>query len=510
MARFTHSIERYRAGDATWADLMSAAKDATDGLDKSQGAVYTPPWVVDKLLDGINVTEHDMVLEPSCGRGAFLVPVLERVRGLMDAHALLDWANTHLIALDIDAEAIEDARNAVSAWFWHTFQADIPGRALTFFRCTDALAWTPTDTDPTPTVVVGNPPYVRFQNLDPTLRTQLAGRFVSCASGNVDLYYAFVEKALAWAPRTAFVVPHGFLTTRSGRGLRALLDGSVLRIEDYGVTRVFPGVGTYVALVFLHSGKGASNQPVHHIPSGRVQPFQVDTPKAPQVRRCSPGIATLCDAAFAVVRHPNGRLVAAMTGMVVEPTFVRPLVKITTIHRQNPKNWTAFIVHPYDANGKVVDEATLIAQAPRTWEHLRTVRAKLDARDKGDVADYPAWYAYGRSQGLAPTTSAQVLVVPAMVGGACLPRLFDTHPLAAFGRPVFSSGYVVDNPSTEDRDDILSAGFLEAAADVGNPRPGKDGTYYSVASSLVKTYQAWDSRRTQPPCGRWMDPPAAR
>lgn len=490
MTTFADIITLYRAGNVSWDLLCQASAGITEGLDKAQGAVYTPAWVVERLIDGIGIGPDDVVLEPSCGRAAFLVPLLERVRRTMDAPTLLRWANTHLVALDIDAAAIADAKLVLSAWFGRTFEMDIPPEAFTFLRCCDALAWKPEAGGPLPTVVVGNPPYVRFQNLDPALRTSLAQRFVSCASGNVDLYYAFLEQALTWAPRTAFVVPHGFLTTRSGRALRALMDGSVLRIDDHGAERVFPGVGTYVALVFLHRGQGAEGQPVHHIPSGRTTPFTVDLPKPTVVRRCAPGVATLCDAAFRVTRQPDGRFVADMTGMELEPTFVRPLVKITTIHRHDTSAWTSFIVHPYDAHGKPVDEATLRLQAPNTWAHLTAVRPKLDARDKGDVADYPTWFAYGRSQGLAPTTGAQVLVVPAMVGGACLPRLFDVRPLLPFGRPVFSSGYVVDTPSAGDIDALLSPGFLEAAADVGNPRPGKDGTYYSVASSLVKTYQA--------------------
>jgi hypothetical protein len=488
MDSFQNTLQRYRTGDVAWTDLMAAAAGATEGLDKSQGAVYTPDWVVEALVDGAGVTADDVVVEPACGRGAFLVPVLERVRGRMDAATLLQWANTHLVALDIDAAALQDARAALAAWFGRTFGVDTGPEAFTFFHHTDALAWQPTPGGPVPTVVVGNPPYVRFQNLDPALRADLAARFTSCASGNVDLYYAFMEQALAWAPRTAFVVPHGFLTTRSGRGLRALLDGSVLRIDDHGAERVFPGVGTYVALVFLHRGQAAPGQPVHHIPSGRVQPFHVDTPKAAQVRRTQPGIATLCDQAFAVERDAQGGFVAKATGMAVEPTYVRPLVKITTIHRKNPANWDQFILYPYDADGRIVDEAILRTTAPRTWAHLHAMRPRLDARDKGDVEGYPAWYAYGRSQGLAPVQAPHVLVVPAMVGGSCLPRLLDTRPLLPFGRPVFSSGYVVDNPTAEDTTALLSPGFLEAAAEVGNPRPGKDGTYYSVASSLVKSY----------------------
>lgn len=488
MTAYHDALAAYRSGDLDWDGLMEAASTATDGLDKSQGAVYTPRWIVERLLDGAGITPEDTVLEPSCGRGAFLVPVLERVRGQQGAESLLSWANTHLVGLDIDAHAVEDARATLSAWFARAYGADVPASAIRCIHHADALAWTPPPGAPTPTVVVGNPPYVRFQNLDPSLRADLARRYASCASGNVDLYYAFMEQATRWAPRTAFVVPHGFLTTRSGRALRQVLDGQVIRIEDYGVQRVFPGVGTYVALVFLDRRAPQPDLPVHHVPSGIPRPFLVDPTPQAAVRRSTPGIATLCDSAFAVERHADGRFVATATGLEVEPALVRPLVKITTLHRHDPNRWTAFVLYPYGPDSKPLDEGFLRRTAPKAMAHLDAVRHRLDARDKGDVADYPAWYAYGRSQGLAPTNARHVLVVPAMIGGAALPRLFDTAPLAAFGRPVFVSGHVVDHPTPEDIAAILSPGFLAAAAAVGAPRPGKDGTYHSVASSLVKSY----------------------
>lgn len=464
---------------------MQRATQTAAVLDKEQGAVYTPGWVVGALLDGLCPTRDDVVLEPSCGRGAFVVPLLERVRGDWTARTLLAWMDTHLHAVDIDAAAVADLRAVLSAWFARTFGVDVPPDRFTCVQHGDGLDWPRALPY---TAVIGNPPYVRFQNLSTEVRTKLATRFRSCESGNVDIYYAFIEKALCWADRTAFVVPHGFLTTKSGRRLRAMMDGAVERVDDYGVTRVFPGVGTYVALVFLNKNKTDALQPVRHVPSGACTPFRVDPPKAEPVRKAMPGIATLCDAAFAVRRRADGTFVSPMTGMVVESTFVRPLVKITTLHHQDVEAWDSFILFPYGPDNKPVPAEVFARSGPLTWAHLCAVRAKLDARDKGDVADYPAWYAYGRSQGLSAVEGPEVLVVPAMVGGHSVPRLLDTRPFAPYGRPVFSSGYVVDKPTESDKAALLSPAFLEAIAEVGSPRPAKHTIYHSVASSLVKTF----------------------
>lgn len=67
--------------------LVSRDKDAAEQLVKSRqrvsdhGEVFTPRWLVDDMLDLVKAeTERidSRFLEPACGSGNFLVPVLER------------------------------------------------------------------------------------------------------------------------------------------------------------------------------------------------------------------------------------------------------------------------------------------------------------------------------------------------------------------------------------------------------------------------------------------------
>lgn len=65
-----------QAGKSPVADLIRSKKRVAD-----HGEVFTPPWLVEKMLDLVK-GETDRIdsrfLEPACGSGNFLVPVLQR------------------------------------------------------------------------------------------------------------------------------------------------------------------------------------------------------------------------------------------------------------------------------------------------------------------------------------------------------------------------------------------------------------------------------------------------
>ena len=48
---------------------------------KTHGVVYTPRWIADLILDevGFSGAEYGCIVDSSCGDGAFLVPIAERV-----------------------------------------------------------------------------------------------------------------------------------------------------------------------------------------------------------------------------------------------------------------------------------------------------------------------------------------------------------------------------------------------------------------------------------------------
>lgn len=475
------SIAAYANATLDFEALMQEAAQQAIGPQRVEGTVYTPSWIVARILDTIAPTAQDRVLDPAVGRGAFLIPLLEHTTQGMSAQDALSWLNNHTASYDVDAAALDDLRAILCAWFWRTYRLDVPPSAITALHHGDGLTPQPQRFD----AVIGNPPYIRFQAMDAATRTSLQARFLSCAKGNVDLYYAFIEHALACADRVGFVVPNSFLTTQSGKTLRALLDGRVSSIVDFGHDRVFPGIGTYTCLLFAQANPTGATITDHA--SGTTRPYAAHTPRPPILRSVSTGIATLCDKAYAVERQGD-QFIATLTGLPVEKALVRPLIKATKF-RGSTHDWTTFVLHPY-VNGTVLDP-TSMASYPLALAHLEAVRPLLEARDKGHTQHYPAWYAYGRGQGLHPLQGPQALIVPAMMGGQSQPRLADLTPFAAYGGALLVSGYAIDHPTHADITTILSEAFIDTVRTHGAAKPGAQGqVYHAVASWMVKTQTA--------------------
>jgi adenine-specific DNA-methyltransferase len=194
-------------------------------LRASLGAYYTPPAVVDRLLQHATDAGVDWrscrVLDPACGGGAFLAPLAlrmsEALRG-QDPRFIVRSIGERLAGFEIDP---------FEAWMSQVFVeaslADLcraGGRPLPrLVRVCDSLR----EPDPVSPfdLVVGNPPYGRIQ-LEPALRA----RYGRGRDGHANLYGLFTDLALRHAsPRgvIAYVTPTSFLGGQYFSKLRELL-----------------------------------------------------------------------------------------------------------------------------------------------------------------------------------------------------------------------------------------------------------------------------------------------
>ena len=108
--------------------------------------------------------------------------------------------------------------------------------------------------------VVGNPPYVRIQNLDNALVRYLEQHFET-AAGKFDLYIPFLERGTALLQENGIlgmIVPNKFLTADYGGAFRRFATRHRLLRElvDFESEQVFPGASTYCCLVFLSRRPG--------------------------------------------------------------------------------------------------------------------------------------------------------------------------------------------------------------------------------------------------------------
>lgn len=120
---------------------ISSAAGASVEEAKQYGAFYTPPMIVDFLIEWGIRSRSDRVLEPAAGEGVFVAAAAARIRSFGSAPR-----RNQLIAIEkraSEAAKIEAARLGASV------------RSADFFEVA------PSDL-PRATAVIGNPPFIRF------------------------------------------------------------------------------------------------------------------------------------------------------------------------------------------------------------------------------------------------------------------------------------------------------------------------------------------------------------
>lgn len=199
------------------------------------GAIFTKSEITSLILDLANyrpettrLAQHRL-LEPSCGDGAFLAEITRRLIASERYHLpAIDWHDPALdgalTACDINSGFVSLARAQIAALLQsETCPLDrATALANTWIRHVDFLL---TPWSQTFDFVVGNPPYVRIEDLPPKVLLRYRECFPTCAD-RADLYIAFFEQGLRLlSPRgtLAYICANRFAKNLYGRGLRQLI-----------------------------------------------------------------------------------------------------------------------------------------------------------------------------------------------------------------------------------------------------------------------------------------------
>lgn len=104
--------------------------------------------------------------------------------------------------------------------------------------------------------VVGNPPYVRIQNL-PDQQKEMMDELYDATTGNYDIYCPFYERGLDWlrdeTGKLGFITPNQFMVTDYGEGLRRVLleESRIEEVYDFRDSGVFEDATNYPVIVIL-------------------------------------------------------------------------------------------------------------------------------------------------------------------------------------------------------------------------------------------------------------------
>lgn len=197
---------------------------------RSPGVVLTAPHIVELMLDLLDYrAEQDLgaraLLEPACGQGVFVERALTRL--LLSAQRVgrpLDSLGVALLAFEIDRAQVLVTRQRLSRLLMQAGASSSLAQSLAteWVRHADFLL---TEELPLVDVVVGNPPYVRLEQLSPERRAAYRAQHDSLFD-RADLYVAFIERSLSLLrPQglLSFVCADRWTRNRYGGPLRQLI-----------------------------------------------------------------------------------------------------------------------------------------------------------------------------------------------------------------------------------------------------------------------------------------------
>jgi adenine-specific DNA methylase len=200
------------------------------------------------------------ILEPSCGEGAFLVGILERLLvrakgSKLDYESLKDLVR----AFDINESYIYKCRKEVikSLIAYGLSSRDSELLAETWVRVGDFLL---ERHDHKFDLVIGNPPYIRIEELDRDLQNKYRNLY-STLYDRADIYVAFIEKSLQLLSnkgKLCFICTDRWTVNKYGTLLRSLITKNykVINYLDLKETSPFESkVSTYPVIFTIGQGK---------------------------------------------------------------------------------------------------------------------------------------------------------------------------------------------------------------------------------------------------------------
>ncbi len=409
---------------------------------KLLGKVYTPTSIVQKILDetGINSANilNKVILDPACGDGRFLVEVVKRIMQFSSRSNLeenlskiygwdVDQAALDLCRINLDKEIENDGLKVE----WHLLKKDALQELNSEFKFD---------------YIIGNPPYIRIQNLPFEQRAFLQENYDFCRSGSTDTYIAFFELAtrlLSPDGICGYITPNSYFFSETARPLRRYFEEkqNLHLITNYGTVRVFENAGTYSAItVFGKKTKGSFRyelyKPDYEYVSRDISFQELSRNDLWQLNVASPvenrgerlgdicqisvGITTLSDKLylFSILENLLEGLVKVRSKAGVEVTIeqkiLKPIVKASRL-KCSEEPVSEYILFPYKKNkeGKheIIPENTLKAEYPLSYAYLLDQKSILDRRDNGKP-NAVTWYAFGRAQSLDKSFGKKIVFSP--------------------------------------------------------------------------------------------------
>ena len=405
---------------------------------KVNGAFFTPTYVVDFIIKEVSPKNKDKCLDLSCGCGAFLIGLVEYYQKTFKK-SVKETIKENIYGSDILNYNAKRSKIILSL-FGLLNNEIIEESDFNIYNQDSLKAEWKNKFE----IIVGNPPYVKFQDLSDENRLYLINNWKSIENGAFNLYFAFFElgyKLLTTNGKLGYITPNNYFTSLAGLSLRQyfLQNKCVTRIVDFRHKKVFDAQ-TYTAITFankktnesiifdkikdeqscsdfLISANGSPNY-LENLGVGKWRLLKTQEREnisiierigtsIKQLFNIAVGIATLKDEVFFIdsASEKNGYLTKTTENgtYLIEKEITRAVYKISQFKSQKDiENNTLRIITPYHTNSKnaiPILEDEFKTKYPKCYEFLLSEKEKLEGRGKGKKAFSP-FYVWGRTQGI--------------------------------------------------------------------------------------------------------------
>lgn len=299
-------------------------------------------------------------------------------------------------------------------------------------------------------IVIGNPPYMRvqeIQNTQPQAKLYYEKRYPNATGGGAyDLANVFFERAVELVKEDgvcSYIFPHKFLNTDGSASFRDwLIKGSYIKkITHFGANQIFKDVNTYTCIVQFTKTRGDGfelykapfksdflNEMTKQENYNRItydmiaqasklygknnwimftneEYFKVFK-KIHTSKRLRDiladlfvGLQTSKDDLYILQKNDDGTFTVPLTDTVykLEPTFFKPFLKGKDVQKWSHLETDKYVFFPYKIHDGIAESVTLTElqkKYPLTYKYVMDNEKDFKKRESGKGGKLPCWYAY--------------------------------------------------------------------------------------------------------------------
>lgn len=397
-------------------------------FENKKHQVFTPETNVKELLDLVGYKKQiygKKVIDNACGDGNILVQVVRRyivdsLQAKRNLGQIKEGLESDIYGAEIDLKYVcrcIDRLTSVAQEYgiyeveWNILNVDM----LKF------------DVKIKFDFVIGNPPYITYQEIDVKTRLYLKENYLVCGKGKFDYCYAFIESSvniLNDSGKLSYLIPSSLFKNVFAERLRDLILPKLTKIYDYTSIKLFGKVVTSSAIIVVDKAREKKeicyfdvvSQTKFNIKKNLLgekwifsynQNIQNGVGKFGDYFKVANSVATLLNNVFVIKNATADGDNLVFDGNSIENSVIRKAASPKGMAKENSEH----IIFPYFYNAdnelSYYEEEEFIKKFPLATVYLKKNLEKLLMR-KSDTKT--KWFEYGRSQALSHLNTKKLLL----------------------------------------------------------------------------------------------------